>query len=205
VAAKRVFKQIIDPILAKALTHPLRGEILLTLGERGIASPKEIAAVLELELTEISYHVRKLNARGLIRLVRTERRRGVREHFYELTKPLLHFDEQEWKRLPVELQDRFSSSLLRVAMSDAVDAIRTGTFNADDGHQSRLTMPVDEQGRREAVEVMSEALERLLEIERGCAERMALPSDDAVPLAVYMVAFQTATGVERSEAEPLGV
>jgi DNA-binding transcriptional ArsR family regulator len=203
VAAKRVFKQIIDPILAKALTHPLRGEILLTLGERGIASPKEIAAVLELDLTEISYHVRKLNARGLIKLVRTERRRGVREHFYELTKPLVQFDEQEWKRLPVELQDRFSDSLLRTTLSDAVDAMRAGTFNADDCHQSRVTMPVDQQGRREAVEVMKDALERLIEIEKACAKRMALPSDDAVPLAVYMVAFETATGAERRESEPL--
>lgn len=145
-AAKRVFKQIIDPILAKGLTHPLRGEILLTLGERGIASPKEIAAVLEVDLTEISYHVRRLNARGLIRLVRTEGRRGVREHFYELTKPLVHFDDKEWKRLPVELRDRFSNSLLRVTLSEAVDAMRAGTFNAENCHQSRVTMPVDRQG-----------------------------------------------------------
>ena len=58
-------------------------------------------------------------------------------------------------------------------------------------------MPVDQQGRREAMEVMKEALERLLEIESACAERMALPSEDAVPLAVYMVAFETATGAER--------
>ncbi len=33
-------KQIIDPVLAKALTHPMRGHILLVIGERGVASPE---------------------------------------------------------------------------------------------------------------------------------------------------------------------
>jgi DNA-binding MarR family transcriptional regulator len=200
VAAKRVFKQIIDPILAKALTHPLRGEILLTFGERGIASPKEIAAVLELELTEVSYHVRKLHARGLIRLVRTERRRGVREHFYELTEPVVFLDDQEWERLPAEIQKRLNGSLLQVMLADGIDAIRAGTFNSHNCHQSRLTMPVDEQGRREVMEVASQALERLFEIERACAERMALPSEEAIPMAVFMLAFETAAGAERKEA-----
>lgn len=41
---------------------------------------------------------------------------------------------------------------------------------------------------------MNQALERLLEVERASASRMALPSDEAVPLAVYMVAFETAAG-----------
>jgi len=202
VARKRVFKQIIDPILAKALTHPLRGEILLTLGERGIASPKEIAAKLELDLTDVSYHVRKLNARGLIRLVRTERRRGVREHFYELTEPLVFLDDEEWERLPAEIQKRFSGSLLQVMLSDGVDALRAGTFNAHDCHQSRQAMPVDEQGRREVMEVTNRALNQLLEIEEACAKRMTLPSEEAIPMAVFILAFETASGAARERAEP---
>jgi hypothetical protein len=155
------------------------------------------------ELTEISYHVRKLNARGLIRLVRTERRRGVREHFYELTEPLVFFDDREWERLPAEIQKRFSGSLLQVMLTDGIDAIRAGRFNAHDTHQSRLTMPVDEQGRREVMEVANQALERLFEIEKACAERMTLPSEEAIPMAVFMLAFETAAGAERKRREPL--
>jgi DNA-binding transcriptional ArsR family regulator len=190
-------KQIIDPILARALTHPLRGHILLLIGERGVASPKEIGLALDIDVPEVSYHVRNLKARGLIRLVRAEQRRGVKEHFYELTEPLVYFDDREWGLLPRQIQSRFTASLMRVAMSDAVDALRAGTFNTRECHHSRLTMPVDARGRREATEVLNKALERLLEIQEDCASRMTLPSDEATPFAVYISAFETAAGAER--------
>lgn len=189
-------KQIIDPVLAKALTHPLRGHILLLIGERGVASPKEIGRALDIELKEVSYHVRSLKCRRLIRLVRTERRRGVREHYYELTEPLVYIDDNEWGQLPRQIKGRFSFSLIKTVVTDAVDALRAGTFDAPGCHHSRMTMPVDEQGRREVAEVLRTALDRLAEIQAGCTARMTLPSDEAIPFAVYMAAFETAAGAE---------
>jgi DNA-binding transcriptional ArsR family regulator len=200
VAAKRgKFKQIIDPALAKALTHKVRGATLLAFGERGLASPKEVADFLELDLTEVSYHVRRLKSQGLIRLVRTERRRGFHEHFYELTKPVLYLDDRDWKRLPKPIKDRFSDSLLEGMLSDAVEALEAGTFNEHECHQSQTTMPVDEQGRSEVMQVMSDALERLGEIKERCAERMTLPSREAIPMTAYMVAFESAGGARREK------
>jgi DNA-binding transcriptional ArsR family regulator len=200
VAAKRgKFKQVIDPTLAKALTHKVRGATLLAFGERGVASPKEIADFLELDLTEVSYHVRKLKSQGLIRLIRTEKRRGFHEHFYELTKPVLYLDDWDWKQLPKAIRDRFSDSLLEGMLFDAVDALEAGTFNEHECHQSQMAMPVDEQGRGEVMEVMSDALERLGEIRERCAERMVLPSSEAIPITAYMVAFESAGGAKREK------
>lgn len=195
------FRQIIDPILAKALTHKVRGATLLAFGERGVASPKEVADFLELDLTEVSYHVRKLKSQGMIRLVRTEKRRGFHEHFYELAKPVLLLDDEDWMRLPQPIQDRLSGSLLQATVAEAVDALKAGTFNSTTGHQSRLTMPVDEQGHREAMGVLGDALERLREIEKGCAKRMNLPSREAIPLSVFMLAFESASGAARRESD----
>jgi DNA-binding transcriptional ArsR family regulator len=204
-AAKRgKLKQIIDPILAKALTHKVRGATLLAFGERGVASPKEIADLLELDVTEVSYHVRKLKSQGLIRLVRTERRRGVHEHFYELTKPILYLQGEDWERLPKPIKDRFSGSLLQMAMTDALEALKVGTFNSATAHQSRMTMPVDDRGRREAMDVLEDALERLREIEARCSERLPLPSPEAVPLNVFMMAFESASGAMRRKARGRG-
>lgn len=67
---------------AKALAHPLRGQIL-TLLEAGRRSPSEIAETLGRPLGAVSYHVRYLRGLDLIRLVGTEPRRGAVEHFYE--------------------------------------------------------------------------------------------------------------------------
>jgi DNA-binding transcriptional ArsR family regulator len=207
VAEKRgKFRQVIDPILAKALTHKVRGATLLAFGEWGVASPKEVADFLELELTEVSYHVRKLKSQGMIRLVRTERRRGFHEHFYELAKPILLLDDEEWTRLPQPIQDRLSGSLLQTAMTEAVDALKAGTFNSTTGHQSRMAMPVDEQGHREAMGVLGDALERLREIEKGCAKRLKLPSSEAIPLSVFMLGFESAgrAGRRKSDGGPDG-
>ena len=195
-------KQIIDPVLAKALIHPLRGHTLLVIGELGVSSPKEIGNMLDVNVKEVSYHIRSLKARGLIRLVRTEQRRGVKEHFYELTEPLVYLDDEEWRLLPKQIQARFSLSLLKVVMSDAVAALRAGTFGAPDAHHSRLTMPVDAQGRREVTEVLDHALKRLFEIQEECGRRMTLPSDDAVPLAVYIAAFEAVPGVAGDRIVP---
>jgi DNA-binding transcriptional ArsR family regulator len=205
VAAKRgTFKQVIDPVLAKALTHKVRGATLLAFGEWGVASPKEVSDFLELDITEVSYHVRKLKSQGLIRLVRTEKRRGFPEHFYELTKPVLYLDGEDWERLPRPIKDRFSGSLLQVAVTDAVEALKAGTFNSASAHQSRVTMPVDARGRREAMEVLDDALGRLREIEERCSERMELPSQEAVPLNVFMMAFETGPGAARRKARERG-
>src|SRR5260221_12408260 len=88
-------KQVIDPTLAKAFTHPLRGHVWVTICEKGIASPAEIAGELELDVSEVSYHFRELKRRKLIRLVRTVQRRGFDEHFYEPCTPVLHFNAFE--------------------------------------------------------------------------------------------------------------
>jgi DNA-binding transcriptional ArsR family regulator len=205
VAEKRgKFRQVIDPILAKALTHKVRGATLLAFGEWGVASPKEVADFLELDLTEVSYHVRKLKSQGMIRLVRMEKRRGFHEHFYELAKPVLHLDDRAWKQLPKAIKDRLSGSLLETILSDVVNALKAGTFNEHDCHQSRVTMPVDEQGRSEVMKVLNDALERLNEIKEGCAGRMTLPSEDAIPMTAYMVAFEPAVGVRQRKADGPG-
>lgn len=90
-AQGKQLKQIIDPRLAKAFTHPLRGHAWVTICERGIASPREIADETGIDVSEVSYHFRTLKKYELIRLVRTEKRRGFAEHFYEPTAPVFYF------------------------------------------------------------------------------------------------------------------
>jgi DNA-binding transcriptional ArsR family regulator len=80
---------------AKALTHPLRVEILARLdiaaksngkhdGERpGAYSPSELTALVGAPLGNVSYHVRELAKAGLIKPAgRPAQRRGALEHFY---------------------------------------------------------------------------------------------------------------------------
>src|SRR3954452_13075637 len=71
----------IEKRLARALSHPLRVQILEILSER-VASPHDLSEELGVELTHVAYHTRTLDRCGCLELVDTAQRRGATEHYY---------------------------------------------------------------------------------------------------------------------------
>lgn len=69
---------------ATRMGHPTQVAILRMLDTEGVLSPKQIAERLKLPLGQVSYHVRGLVDKDVIKLVDTETRRGALEHFYSL-------------------------------------------------------------------------------------------------------------------------
>jgi DNA-binding transcriptional ArsR family regulator len=67
--------------LLLALGHPIRRQILRELG-RDVSSPNKLAAALSMPLGNISYHIKILQERGAVKLVKWEPVRGTLEHFY---------------------------------------------------------------------------------------------------------------------------
>lgn len=197
-AQGKQLKQIIDPTLAKAFTHPLRGHVWVTICERGVASPKEIAEETGLDVSEVSYHFRNLRKRKLIRLVRTEKRRGFAEHFYEPTAPVLNFDDFDWMQIPEPIRSTLSADVLRQIVEEALSALAAGSFDARSRHLSRTWVSVDERGWTELMAAVQEALDRIQEIQRLCAKRLGESGEDGIPVSVAMAAFETATGTARA-------
>lgn len=197
---EKKLKKVIDPTVAKAFTHPLRGHIWVTLFEQGIVSPTEIANELDLEVTEVSYHFRTLQRKGLIKLAYTKERRGFDEHFYEPVAPAFHFDDAEWMKLPVELRSLFSGEMLRQIIGELTEALEAGCFDARNRHLSQSWLLVDERGWAELMRVVEKALERVLAIQARCAERRKDSSEPGIPVSVVLAAFQTAAGVTAADA-----
>ncbi|HVD86199.1 MAG TPA: helix-turn-helix domain-containing protein [Solirubrobacterales bacterium] len=71
-----------DNDLLVALHHPLRRRILREMVDREAISPRELAAVLEHPLSNVSYHVRVLAACAAVILVETKPVRGSMQHIY---------------------------------------------------------------------------------------------------------------------------
>jgi hypothetical protein len=193
-------KQVIDPALAKVFTHPLRGHIWVTLFERGLVSPTEIANELGLESSDVSYHFQELLGKNLIRLVRTERRRAFDEHFYEPIVPGLDFDDEEWMRIPKGIRASFSGDLLGRIAGSLTEALRAGVFDARNRHLSRTWLRLDERGWGEAARLMRETLERLKRIQKRSAVRCAESGEEPIPVEVVIAAFETAASVARRQA-----
>jgi DNA-binding transcriptional ArsR family regulator len=184
-------KQVIDPTLAKALTHPLRGHVWVTLFERGVVSPTEIADELELDVSDVSYHFRELKKRKLIRLVRVVQRRGFDEHFYEPIAPAFYFDDADWMKLPPGIRSTLSGETLRQIIEQLMEALEAGSFDARNRHLSQSWLLVDEQGWTELMRASQAALAEVLAIQERCAKRRETSPEPGIPVSVVLASFET--------------
>jgi DNA-binding transcriptional ArsR family regulator len=87
--------QIVDEILAlaegdstwaKALSHPLRGNILRLMRREGSLSPIAVSRETGQSVGTIAYHFRQLHKLGYIEVCDELQRRGATEHVYRLTQ-----------------------------------------------------------------------------------------------------------------------
>ncbi len=193
-------KQIIDPTVAKAFTHPLRGHVWVTICEKGIASPTEIADELGLDVSEVSYHFRELKRRNLVKLVRTVQRRGFDEHFYEPCTPILHFDDFDWMEIPAPIRSTFSADILRQIIEELIGALEAGSLDARNRHLSQTWLLVDERGWKELMRTVRTALDRILAIQERCTKRREESSEPGIPVSVMLASFETAASISQRDA-----
>lgn len=148
---------ITDPRLVKALAHPLRLRIL-TLLDRRVASPSEIAEELRTPLSNTSYHVRQLALLGFVHLVDRAVRRGAIEHYYTATvRPTI--TDEAWSRVPEIMKRALVASGLEQGVAQIATAAEQGGFDRPDVHYSRTSGRLD----REAWEAVSRELAGTLE------------------------------------------
>jgi DNA-binding transcriptional ArsR family regulator len=105
------------PDQAAALVHPDRARVLAALREPGSAT--SVARRIGLSRQRVNYHLRELEAVGLVRLVEERRRRNCTERIVQATAARYVVSPDALAELGAEGEntgDRFSSSVL-VAMA----------------------------------------------------------------------------------------
>jgi DNA-binding transcriptional ArsR family regulator len=192
---------ITDPRLAKALAHPLRLEILRHLGDR-TASPSEIAEEIGAPLTNVSYHVRKLRALGLIKLVRKTPKRGVVEHYYS-AKRRREVSDSAWAQTPPVVKEAVIAPLVESAAQLLVEAAHSGGFDRGDMHFTRTHWDVDERGWKEIAKVLEGALGELKRIEVEALERLEkLPPEKLIRSATMIALLEVPEGATQPGKAP---
>jgi DNA-binding transcriptional ArsR family regulator len=186
----RTTLDLVDPRIAKALSHPMRARILVILNER-VASPNEIAETIDERLPNVSYHVRALLELGCIELVDTAQRRGAIEHYYRaIVRPF--FSDRDWKRIPRSGRQAISDTALQIVWEDVANAVESGTFDSrSDRYLTHSPMTLDEQGWTEMKAVMARAFAEVEKIESASAGRLKKSQEDGVPTRVVLMQFES--------------
>ncbi len=190
---------ITDPDLAKALAHPLRTRILAALDGR-TASPSELADELGASLGVVSYHVRRLEALGFLKLVKREPRRGAVEHYYSTTgRPRI--TNAAWGKMPAIVKDASIKAAIDQIGAYVAAGAAEGGFNADDAHITRNPVIVDSKGWHALARELDNLVERIEKIEAASRQRLARAAHaDEQAATVVLMLFHTPTEVSEAAA-----
>jgi DNA-binding transcriptional ArsR family regulator len=176
-------------VLVKALNHPVRVKALTILSDR-TASPKEISELLEVPLSNVSYHVRVLDELGLIEIVEEESVRGSVAHFYKaVERPLI--DNPDWGRLDPRVRSAVSGYAIETLMSDAAGSLAAGCFDRrGDRHLSRTPLLLDEQGWRKVASIQDKALGQILKEQAAAAARLERAGETPITAIAGLMCFE---------------
>jgi DNA-binding transcriptional ArsR family regulator len=192
---------VTDPRMVKALAHPLRVQILDALESR-TASPSEIADRLDAPIGNVSYHVRKLEALGVLKLVKETPRRGAVEHYYRVeTRPSVQ--GEAWAGTPDVVKEAFLSAMLG-NIARQVNAAATGGGFGNDSHVSRLPLTMDPKGFKQAAAAYQKLVDRLKEIEEGSRKRLAKADHQGEMQTMAVLMLFEATGPPGGDGEAPG-
>jgi DNA-binding transcriptional ArsR family regulator len=189
----------VDPLLVKAIGHPLRLQLLTLLNER-VASPSELADELGEPLGNVSYHMRRLAELECIELVKTTPVRGALEHHYRATaRPV--FSDADWARLPSSIRKSLADAVLAEVVVDIAGAADEGGFNRDEMHVTRMPIALDQQGWEDLNELLQGVVYRALEIQTQSAERLQQShAQDSEAAELVLMLFEPPTNAGKTGA-----
>jgi DNA-binding transcriptional ArsR family regulator len=169
----------------KALAHPLRQQILELMIEAPITT-KQVADRLGEKPTKLYHHVETLEQAGLIKLVKTKRKRGTVEKYYEAVAERFVMNRRAVEvRSPADSEQGKLETLIASSLDETLQEIReamtSGLVRADE--EAGESVFIRSHLRMNALQ-MSILVERLQEWIRDCQRQHDLAGDMEYGLTV---------------------
>lgn len=177
-----------NPQLLAALSHPTRTHLLTILNER-TETPKNLAAALGCEIKHVAYHLKILEELGCIELVNTEESSGgkvIAHHYRAIQRPW--FDREAWAKVEMKEQPGITTKILGLMNEDLAGALLGGTIDKGENHISRTPAVVDAIGYEDALKLLNDTLERMIEIQAESANRLQ-DGGEPILIKVHLVQF----------------
>jgi DNA-binding transcriptional ArsR family regulator len=167
------------------LNHPVRLDAFLATFE-DIASPNEVAKLLQKPLSDVAFHMAELRKEGVVELVRRAQRRGAVEHYYQATEPP-EIDEEEWRAMSKAARRQIVALGLQVVIADALSALRHGKFEDDDDmYLVWMPLRLRQAGKDAVTALQAEVLERMTAIKEEHGIPDSEDSGETMKVAVML-------------------
>ena len=177
----------------KAMSHPLRAEVFRLIRDKGPLSPAEVSRTLEAELTDVSYHVRKLREFDCLEEVENRPVRGAVEHFYRATEQHM-IDTEEWGEMAEaapEMAEALTDEFMQSIVDDYSVSRRAEIVALDEEFWIvRTPLILDPEGMGEALEAAQRYEDEMTEIASRSAARRIEDETDEVPVSSSVVFFK---------------
>lgn len=180
----------VDTKVAKALSHPLRVQILAELNKR-VMSPTQFSKRFGIPLANVAPHFRVLKKAGCLEIVHEDGRGRAVEHFYRATRRAL-FDDKAWKRLPETIRNRVSARTFGDLLDVVAEAMQKETFDSrTDRHAAWERTLVDERGWAEMSAIQRETAEKLMRVARESRSRLIRSGEKGLIAAWAVLLFES--------------
>lgn len=164
--------------MAKALSHPVRVQILACLRERE-ASPSDISREIDVPVVNVSHHIQVLLKLGVIQQVAVRHVRGALEHRYRVV-PQMTLSPEHFKTLPPAAIRTFIADAAQGIVDGLVEAIASDYFyERANNHVSWTPLELDEEGWENVHDLLTETIERALAEQEAARARAAARGTDS--------------------------
>jgi helix-turn-helix protein len=175
------------------MSHLVRARAFRLIRDRGPISPKEVARELEVDVKDISYHIRKLEEFNCVEEVATRKVRSVLEHFYVATE--MHMvDTDEWGELAEvdpEMAEFLVDDFMQGIVDDYTESRRADIVGLDEEFFIvRVPLLLDPEGLYEAREASVQYQDKMTQIEARSAARRGEKGTKEVPVSFSIAWFK---------------
>lgn len=184
----------------KALRHPLRVRILAACNEDEV-TVEQFARRHKIPKKTAYNHFRALEKAGFLNRQEVQVR-GVRLHFYSAAQEPIITDP-EFAEMSEKQRHEFSESVIRDFVARCWAALHAGTLDGrDDSHLTWLPLTLDEQGWKEATDLLTRVFEALYEIKVESQIRLRKSGETPIPTIFGLAGFEVPPSLQDPRKTP---
>jgi DNA-binding transcriptional ArsR family regulator len=187
-----------------AIGHHIRVQALTILAE-GTRSPSELAEILDLGVSRVARHIKRLNDRGCIEPAGTKKVRNVTEHFYRLAALPRISSDTGFSEMSIEDRRRAVGLTTQAILVELFGSFRAQILEKDDDLRIAVEcLELDGAGRRELAEELAASKKRVREIHARSEARRATSGETGTVIVVAGMAFDRVRPTRLESATSIG-